>query len=342
MAIDQIMNTSVSINQPKVGIIITHYNYGSFVEKAINSALAQNYENFELIVVDDSSNQDNKRQLSQVVESAQGRVKVVWSEKNQGQIEAFFAGVKEIDADFYCLLDPDDQYLPTFIEEMVAAHLNDYIYVSMVCCNQKYTVNGRQVSGTNLSRNIEKFKVKTIEHYDAKFLNWQAGRWPWTSTSSMMFRKDALRMLKTLHKTDIKICADTYLATGCRYMGGTLLYEKPLVFRSVHDKNAYHNDYIISSKASQGGDNKKIQKQLKELAFLNFIENGGSNLFGKKHCKKLARNEFNAQSLRWMLKQSPKLKEIITYTDMLLTVVRGIRRKYKSSKRHNRKSTFAR
>ena len=48
----------------KVSVIITNYNYGRFLKEAIESALAQNYENYEIIIVDDGST-DNSRAILQ-------------------------------------------------------------------------------------------------------------------------------------------------------------------------------------------------------------------------------------------------------------------------------------
>ena len=138
------------ITPPKVGIIITHYNYSYFIEGAITSILNQTYNNFECVIVDDNSNANHKKKLENIISRLSGKIEIIWHSENQGQTSAFYTGFKSINADFYCLLDPDDKYFPTFIEEMVGVHLNPYIYVPMVCCNQVFTVEGRQVTGTRL------------------------------------------------------------------------------------------------------------------------------------------------------------------------------------------------
>ena len=50
------------MSAPKVSVYITNYNYASFVRQAIESVLAQSYDSFELIIIDDGST-DNSREI---------------------------------------------------------------------------------------------------------------------------------------------------------------------------------------------------------------------------------------------------------------------------------------
>ena len=49
---------------PKVTVYITCYNYGRFVDEAIQSVLNQTYKNFELIIIDDDSTDDSRDVIS--------------------------------------------------------------------------------------------------------------------------------------------------------------------------------------------------------------------------------------------------------------------------------------
>ncbi len=74
-------------SKPLVSILINNYNYGRFLSKAIDSALNQEYQNIEVIVVDDGSTDDSRK----IIESYGERIKPVLKE-NGGQASAFNAG----------------------------------------------------------------------------------------------------------------------------------------------------------------------------------------------------------------------------------------------------------
>ena len=52
-----------AMENPLVTIYITNRNYGAYLEKAIHSTLNQTYKNIEIIIVDDSSNDNSQKIL---------------------------------------------------------------------------------------------------------------------------------------------------------------------------------------------------------------------------------------------------------------------------------------
>src|SRR5688572_4062712 len=121
----------------KISVIITHFNYSTFIGDALLSLLDQTHENWECVIVDDCSAPEERERLKQVVDAiGSPKIKVLWLPENVGQLSAFFAGFDETDGHFVCLLDPDDRYAETFLEEAVSAHLNKTIVCPIVCTDQ--------------------------------------------------------------------------------------------------------------------------------------------------------------------------------------------------------------
>lgn len=98
-----------------VSIIIDNYNYGPFLEEAIDSALNQTYPNTEVIVVDDGST-DNSREI---IASYGDRIISILKE-NGGQASAFNAGFLASRGEVILFLDSDDMLVPTAVERAVA------------------------------------------------------------------------------------------------------------------------------------------------------------------------------------------------------------------------------
>jgi len=93
--------------KPRVSVIIPTYNRGWIVQEAIESVLAQDYRDFELIVVDDGSTDDT----DDILNSYRGDI-MVFRQKNQGVSAARNRGLSEASGRFIAFLDSDDLWLP--------------------------------------------------------------------------------------------------------------------------------------------------------------------------------------------------------------------------------------
>jgi glycosyltransferase involved in cell wall biosynthesis len=90
----------------KISIITPSYNQGKFIEDAIQSVLAQQYPDFEHIVIDKCSN-DNTREIMQKFP----HIKFL-SEPDDGQSDALNKGFRHATGDIIGWLNCDDFYLP--------------------------------------------------------------------------------------------------------------------------------------------------------------------------------------------------------------------------------------
>jgi glycosyltransferase involved in cell wall biosynthesis len=102
---------------PLVAVIIAVYNGVSCVARAIDSVLAQQFDSFELIVVDDASRDGTRRVLGVYGD----RIKVFPMEKNCGLAAARNFGVDRTAAQFLAFLDADDVWLPGRLAKTVEA-----------------------------------------------------------------------------------------------------------------------------------------------------------------------------------------------------------------------------
>src|SRR5215210_774807 len=97
-----------------VSVVIPCYNQAHFLGEAIQSVLSQSYPHFEVVVVDDGS-QDDNREVASGYARDDPRVKLV-SQQNSGLAEARNRGLAESVGEYVVFLDSDDCLLPGALE----------------------------------------------------------------------------------------------------------------------------------------------------------------------------------------------------------------------------------
>lgn len=101
---------------PKVSIVIPLYNKVPHIARAINSALGQTVQDFEIIVVNDGSTDGSAEVVAKMVDC---RIRVV-HQRNQGVSVARNRGIDEASADLVAFLDADDSWKPWFLETVLS------------------------------------------------------------------------------------------------------------------------------------------------------------------------------------------------------------------------------
>ncbi len=100
-----------------IAAIVPLYNKGRYIQRAIDSILAQTYPIAELIVIDDGSTDDGPA-LVQAYDDP--RIRLI-AQTNQGPGAARNRGLAESQSDLVAFLDGDDEWLPDFLERGTAA-----------------------------------------------------------------------------------------------------------------------------------------------------------------------------------------------------------------------------
>ena len=141
-----------------ISIIIPTYNRKNFLQKAIDSILAQTYPYFELIVVDDGS-QDNTAEL---VENYKGDI-VYIRQENKGPAAARNRGVEAARYNILAFLDSDDRFAENKLEVQMRAmqenkqylisHTQEIWYRNGCILNQK--TRHRKNSGDIFRQSLE-------------------------------------------------------------------------------------------------------------------------------------------------------------------------------------------
>lgn len=100
---------------PAISVVIPLYNKGPYIARALNSVLAQTFQDFEVIVVDDGSTDDG---ASIVKDFEDSRIRLIQQE-NRGVSAARNNGARMAQAAFITFLDADDEWSPNFLETVI-------------------------------------------------------------------------------------------------------------------------------------------------------------------------------------------------------------------------------
>lgn len=108
--------SSMTVDYGLVSIIMPNYNSEKYLEATIKSVLAQTYQNWELIFVDDCS---TDRSLEYVKAFLDERIRIFRMEKNGGAALARNKAIEEARGKWIAFLDSDDLWVPNKLEKQL-------------------------------------------------------------------------------------------------------------------------------------------------------------------------------------------------------------------------------
>ena len=150
---------------PLVSVIMNCYNGEDFLQRALDSIVAQTYENLEIIFWDNAST-DKSADIYKKNAEKDPRFKYFKSEKNVSLGEARALAVEKCNGEYITFLDTDDEWLPEKTEVQVKAMLEDdyvlgYSAVYEVYNDDKYrTYDVRWKSGEIFANLLTQFEIQ--------------------------------------------------------------------------------------------------------------------------------------------------------------------------------------
>ena len=206
-----------------VSVIIPTYNRGWIIKEAIDSVMAQDYRDFELIIVDDGST-DN---TPDILHSYRDKI-LVFGQENQGVSAARNRGLAAASGDLIAFLDSDDLWLPQKLKRQV-----DFFNSNpdaFICQTEEIWI--RNNIRVNPKKRHKKPRGMIFEPSLALCL---------VSPSAVMIRASLFEEVGRFDET-LPACEDydLWLRMSCRYP--VYLIDTPLII-----KRGGHNDQLSSS-----------------------------------------------------------------------------------------------
>ena len=133
------------MNKEKISILITNFNKEKFIEECILSCLSQNYNNLEIIIVDNSSTD----QSMGIITKYSDKLFIVTKKRDslhspKNQIDSLIKAFKKSTGNLILLLDGDDYFLPNKVSHIKDIFLKnnnlDVVFdVPSILANNKFT-----------------------------------------------------------------------------------------------------------------------------------------------------------------------------------------------------------
>lgn len=99
----------------KISVIIPLYNKEMYIKRAIDSVLAQTFQDYEIVVIDDGSKDASADVVRNIYDT---RIRLI-QQTNAGECAARNRAILEARTDLLALLDADDEWKPIFLETVL-------------------------------------------------------------------------------------------------------------------------------------------------------------------------------------------------------------------------------
>lgn len=193
-------------SSPLVSVVIVNYNYDNFVGAAIQSALSQDYEHSEVIVVDDASTDQSR----EIIESFGSAVRTCYHDVNRGHAAAMNTGFLAAKGRIICFLDSDDSYYRFALRRFVGAYRQGVAQIQ-----------GRldiiDASGTITGMHPQREQPLDEGDVTQKLLAYN--RYNNTITSGLAFAKSALDSIMPIPELEFRRAGDGYLSATAPFYG---------------------------------------------------------------------------------------------------------------------------
>lgn len=140
-----------------LSIVVPVYNAENFLQKCMESILAQSYVNYELIAIDDGST-DSSLNILKSFEDRDPRIKV-FHQENSGPGSARNLGIRHAKGDWIVFIDADDTVDNDYLKMLVDASQD----VDLVLCGMKLFKGDKVIYSRLFLDNVEKKSILPIE-----------------------------------------------------------------------------------------------------------------------------------------------------------------------------------
>jgi glycosyltransferase involved in cell wall biosynthesis len=330
--------SALVMKPPSVAIVITNYNYKQYIAAAIASVAEQTYPNLECVVVDDCSTDGSFDAINQELDRrGDARFRSIRLAQNLGQMGAIKAGVENTNGPFIVFLDADDALMPRFVEKHLETHLNGSYSAGISASDTVQIDDDDQIlEGTfhtlmKRRTTVRDNPIKPIDpdaladvsdgvrmrstrpKWNYHYIEASVRGWHFAAMSSMMFRRSVIEMILPDDPTEIRICADYYLATFAHMVTGTLTIGERLSYYRLHRQNSFSVHPVLGGRYHPGVFTQDvrlfIERRIAEHAARHVSSIG--SMIGLEPVRRIIRTLVSRKDIHSLLKPYPDARLVL-------------------------------
>jgi len=168
----------MNIKSPFFSVIIPLYNKEKFIKNTIQSVLNQEFNDFEILIINDGSTDSSLKQLEAFSDS---RI-TIFDQENQGVSVARNFGLAQAKGKYICFLDADDYWYPHFLSQM-------YKYIKLLP-EQKVFTSAFEFEIQNKIIPCVYSMKKTADYQIVDYFDASRKKHPVIGTSTSVFHRD--------------------------------------------------------------------------------------------------------------------------------------------------------
>lgn len=223
-----------------VSVIIPNYNHSRYLRQRIDSVLNQSYKDFELIILDDCSDDDSREIISEYVIKRPDII-TIFNKKNSGNpFLQWNFGVSHANGEYIWIAESDDSAENTFLERMISVLQNNkdagLVYCDSVVINENkgifYNASDIRKNRKKTQQGIFNRKSSYIFFLDNPIIN----------VSSVLFRRKEYLKAGGANSS-MMYCADWFLYLKMLENSDIHFINEPLNVYRLHSGSTCYNIY---------------------------------------------------------------------------------------------------
>ena len=210
-------------NAPAISVVIPMFNAEKYIAECLDSVLAQTFQDYEVILVDDASTDGSRQIAESYTKKFDGRLAIYDNQKNRGVSATRNKGLEISRGEYVFFMDADDLILPAGLKRLYG--LAKCFDVDVVNCTGFYNM-----SDDGKERTLRRLKkpTATFENIIDVNLEWRVKGllednfyWaPWRR----LLRRDFLIRNGIFFPEELKICEDEIWTHGLLFCAKKILH----------------------------------------------------------------------------------------------------------------------